>query len=234
MWKKDYGGTEDKVFNSVCIINNRIYATGSNSTHPTDTVADGWVVKLDMNGTQLQETFLSYGHHPHHLQKETLNGITPYSSNSFIVCGANFHDFIDSNSTTGLIERYDTSLIIIDSLTVKTLQQSVRYDTTSGYFVSFNKVVNISYGNVCLIGSAEGGNGGTNMFFELLTPILGWYVFDLRHSGGHLNDFGYSGILSSQGRVIGVGSTQGFSGMPSNYCTNNNLGLEDFFFSEIQ
>jgi hypothetical protein len=229
LWTNHYGGIQDEIFNSVCLINNKIYAVGSNATHPTDTVADGWVVKLDTNGNKLQEAFLSYGHNSHHLRQEILNGITPYTGNSFIVCGLTNHNFIDSSATTGLIERYDTTLTIIDSITIRTQLQTQQMDTTNGYFVAFSKVINISYTNICIVGSAFGGNGGINLFFELLNSSFGWYYVSSRHEGGLLNDYGYSGILTSGGKVIGVGSTQGFSGMPANYCTDNNLGLEDVF-----
>lgn len=222
LWTKHYGGIQDDIFNDVCIINNKIYAAGSNSSHPTDTVSDGWVVKLDLNGNKLQETFLSYGTH----QQETINGITPYDNSTFTIAGSNYHDFIDSSSTNGLIERYDTSLVIIDSITVLTQQ----IKTTKGYIVSFNKIINISYGSICALGYAYGGNGGLNMFFETIEHNnFGWFYVDNHHAGGSLNDYGYNGILTSQGRVIGVGSTQGFVGMSSNFCTNNNMGLEDMF-----
>ncbi|HEX7415327.1 MAG TPA: hypothetical protein VF411_14885, partial [Bacteroidia bacterium] len=62
LWTKHYGGAQDEVFNSVCIINNRIYAVGSNGSHAgADSIADGWIVKLEMNGNKLQDTFMSFG-----------------------------------------------------------------------------------------------------------------------------------------------------------------------------
>ncbi len=222
LWTKHYGGLQDDIFKSVCVINNRIYAVGSNASNPTDTASDGWILKLDMNGNKLQETFLAYGHH----QQEFLNGITKFSTNSFITCGANTHIFNDSTATTGLVERYDTTLAIIDSITIRT---QLQIHTTRGYFVSFNKAINIDYNNICLIGSAIGGLGGTNMFFESLNSTFGWFYINSRHCGGTLNEYGYSGILTSGKKVIGIGSTQGFYGMAANYCISNNLGLEDMF-----
>jgi hypothetical protein len=219
LWTKHYGGIQDEVFNSVCTINNKIYAVGSNASHPADTASDGWIVKLDMNGNKLQETFLSYGYH----QQETLNGITPYNDTLFTVCGSNYHP--DSIATTGIIERYDTSLFINQSITI----MNGLGNYSLNYLVAFNKIANISYGNICAIGYAIGGNGGTNMFFMGFKRNGYWQGNYIRHSGGQLNDYGYSGILTTTGKVIGVGSTQGFAGMPSNYCTDNNLGLEDVF-----
>ncbi|HTA63129.1 MAG TPA: T9SS type A sorting domain-containing protein, partial [Bacteroidia bacterium] len=226
LWTKHYGGIQDDIFNSVCLINNKLYAVGSNATNPLDTMADGWVVKLDMNGNKLQEAFLTYGYH----QAESLNGITNYNDSSFIVCGKNYHNFIDSSATTGLVERYDTSLVIIDSITIRTNQQTY---TNKGNLISYNKVVNISHSNICLIGYAIGGNGGTNMFFDVINSSFGWFYESSRHEGGFLNDYGYSGTLTSDGRVIGVGSTLGFSGMSSDYCTDANLGLEDIFLARF-
>ncbi len=226
LWTNHYGGPLDEVFNSVCIINNAIYAVGSNGSHPrADSLADGWIVKLNMNGDTLQSTYVSYGGR----QQAILNGITPYNDTLFTICGGDYH--IDSNATTGIVTRYDTSLKVNEDMT---RLAPLWGDTSNGYFVSFSKVINISYGNICAIGYAIGGLGGTNMFFEGFTS-LGYVIQDsndlyLRHSGGIYNDYGYSGILTTGGKIIGVGSTQGFVGMPSPpYCTSPNMGLEDVF-----
>src|ERR1700752_882576 len=37
LWTNHYGGIQDEIFNSVCVINHKIYAVGSNLTHPADT-----------------------------------------------------------------------------------------------------------------------------------------------------------------------------------------------------
>ena len=107
IWTRHYGDSLDEVFNSVCVINNRIYAVGSNGSHAgADTIADGWIVKLDMHGNTLQSVYVSYGAH----QQETLNNINPYNDSLFTICGNETH--IDSNVTTGIVTRYDTSLNI--------------------------------------------------------------------------------------------------------------------------
>jgi hypothetical protein len=220
LWTNHYGGIQDEVFNSVCIINNRIYTVGSNATHPTDTASDGWIVKLDMNGNQLQDTFVSFGPH----LQEALNGITPYNNSLFSFCGTTYHP--DSNATLGIIARYDTSFISSANTYI-----SNQGFVTKDYLLAFNKVVNITYGNICAIGSSIGGNGGSNIFFlgfDQNGNAINGYSF-LRHSGGMFNDYGYSGVLGSNKYLMGVGSTLGFEGMPSNYCVNPNMGLEDYF-----
>ena len=227
LWTNHYGDSLDEVFNSVCIINNKIYAVGSSGSHAgADSLADGWIMKLDMNGNKLQDAFVSYGGH----QQETLNGITPYNANQFHVCGGNIH--IDSNATTGIIIRYDTSLSIIENMTTLNVLGS-SYFTAPGAYISFNKIVNISYGSITVIGAAKGGLGGTNMFFMGFSSG-GWLLYDgagaayIHHSGGINNDYGYSGIYTSAGRVIGVGSAYNIGETP-NYCSNPKTGLEDVF-----
>ncbi|MHB8260156.1 MAG: T9SS type A sorting domain-containing protein [Bacteroidia bacterium] len=223
LWTKHYGGTQTEVFNSVCIINNKIYAVGSNGSHAgADSIADGWIVKTDMNGDTLQTKYVSYGAK----QQETLNGITKYNDSLFTVCGSNYH--IDSSATTPIVIKYDTSLRINQDLT--TMNGLAQDSTVRGYAVEFNKIVNISYGNVCVIGSAIAGLGGYNMFFQGFSSG-GWWINDyLRHSGGTYNDYGYSGILTTGGKIIGVGSTQGFGGLPTPpYCTSPKMGLEDVY-----
>ena len=220
LWTKHYGGIQDEVFNSVCIINSRIYAVGSNATHPADTASDGWIVKLDMNGNKLQDIFVSFGAH----LQETINGITPFNDSLFSFCGSTYYP--DSNATLGVIARYDTSFIS----TSNTYISNQGY-VTKNYFLLFNKVVNLQYGNICAIGSSIGGYGGANIFFlgfDENGNAINSYGF-LRNSGGMFNDYGYSGILFNHKNLIGVGSTLGFDGMPSNYCTNPKMGLEDYF-----
>jgi hypothetical protein len=221
LWTKHYGGIQDEVFNSVCVINKRIYAVGSNITHSLDTVPNGWIVKIDLNGNKLQENFISLGYN----KVETIiNNITPYQNSLFTICGKIYYP--DSNATLGLLARIDTSF----TSTSNTYLDSVGL-IKKDFTVEFNKIINISYGNVCAVGSAIGGYGGTNMFFVGFNDTIGainYYAF-LRHSGGMFNDYGYSGILGTNGDLIGVGSTLGFGGMPSNYCINPNMGLEDYF-----
>jgi hypothetical protein len=219
IWTNHYGDSLDEVFNSVCLINNKIYAVGSNGSHAgADSTADGWLMKLDAAGNKLQDTFITYGAK----QQETLNGITPYNSNLFTVCGANTH--IDSNATTPLLAKYDTSLVINQDITAN----NGLGNHSPGWFVEFNKVINISYGNICAVGSADGGVGGIDMFYMGFSSG-GWFFNNfLHHSGGINNDYGYNGIYSSRGRVLFVGSAYDFGNSP-NYCSNPNMGLEDVF-----
>lgn len=223
LWTRHYGGTQTEVFNSVCIINNKIYAVGSNGSHAgADSIADGWLLKTDMNGNKLQDAFVSFGV----LQKETLNGVTVYNDSLFTVCGIDYH--IDSSATTGILGRFNTSLA---SNTSNTFLEEVGIDRKN-WFTTYNKVVNISYGNICLIGYAMGGLGGYNMYFNGFDKNgnpLNSYDY-LRHEGGMFNDYGYSGILTTGNKIIGVGSTQGFSGLPTPpYCTSPKMGLEDVY-----
>ena len=218
LWTKHYGSLQDELFKSVSIINNRIYAVGSNATHPTDTIADGWIVKLDMNGNKLQEAFLSYGYH----QEETLNGITAYNDTIFTVCGNQNH--IDTNNAiTGVAAKYDTSLTNVQDIT----HASNLYILSNNPTTLFSKVVNISNKNIFIIGSKLGGTGGLGMFF-IGFDIYGYNLVTTGfypNVGGHFDDYGYSAILTSSEKVIGVGSTLS----TPDYCTNNNLGIEDIF-----
>ena len=214
LWTNHYGGDLDETFNGVSVINNRIYAVGSNSSHPADSASDGWIVKLDMNGKFLLDSFISFGPG----QKEILNGITPYPGSLFTVCGNRYRP--DSNATTGIICRYDTTFFIKTNITDSSLNFDIR-----GYYVEFNKVLNISNGSICVIGTITGGLGGTGMFFAgFNTPgytLAGFYPAD----GGSKDDNGYSGIYTSSGRVIGVGSTYS----TQDYCTNPHLSSGDAF-----
>ncbi len=204
LWVKHYGGLFDEKFNSVCVINNKIYAVGKNATRATDTVADGWIMKLDTNGVLLKDTFITGQQH----YEEILNGITPYGNAMFHLAGQT--NLIDSSSTTSILARMDTSLNLV--------WMKYTYFTAPGNILIFDKVINISYGSICALGYAIGGLGGTNMFF-LGFDAMGNFINDyVHHSGGIYNDYGYDGIYTSSGRVIGVGSTTSF-------CS----GLEDIF-----
>src|SRR6185437_3646705 len=80
-------------------------------------------------------------------------------------------------------------------------------------------------GSTCVIGTKSGGAGGLGMY------VVGFdrndfYINDYSPTiGGTQNEYGYSGIYTSLGRVIAVGSTQS----TIEYCSSPNLGLEDFF-----
>jgi hypothetical protein len=208
LWTKHYGGLFDETFNSVTLINQQIYAVGKNATFGLDTATYGWIVKLDTNGTVLKDRIIIDT--PYHHFEVILAGITPYTNSVFHFCGRTVHP--DSNNTTSLIGQADTALnlgwVYIDD------------PAPSGYFTAYSHVINISNGSICIVGSAIGGLGGQNLFsvgFNLnsgLTFINGF----IRHSGGALDDYGYYGIYTTQGRVISVGSSQSF-------CT----GTEDVF-----
>src|SRR6185437_3880765 len=213
LWTNHYGDIQDEIFNSVCVINDKIYVVGANATHPADTASDGWIVKLDMNGHKLKETFISFGTIAH--QQEILNGVTPYSPNSFYACGQS--TIVDSSNTIGAVRlKSDTDLNIISSSVVLPYK---------GATWILNKVLNISYGSTCVIGTKSGGAGGLGMY------VVGFdrndfYINDYSPTiGGTQNEYGYSGIYTSLGRVIAVGSTQS----TIEYCSSPNLGLEDFF-----
>lgn len=217
LWTKHYGGLKDEVFNSVCLINNKLYAVGSNASHPADTASDGWIVKLDINGNQLQEAFLSYGYH----QQEVLNGITSFLNSSFIVCGAQTH--IDTNKAiTGIVTKYDTTLSLVIDITHLS---NLHVLANNPSLTILNKVINISYKSICVIGSKLAGLGGVGMFF-LGFDSLGYTLPGFYPSiGGTKDDYGYSGLYASTKRIIGIGSTLS----TEDYCTNINLGLEDLF-----
>ena len=220
LWTHNYGGAQDEVFNSVCIINNKIYAVGSNASHPADTKCDGWIVKLNMNGVQLQEAFISYGN----TLQENLNGITPYVGNLFTVCGSTFHP--DSIATTGILIKYDTSLVLYN------LIANSAGNYPKGYYFHLNKVINISNDGICAIGTRNGGSGGLGVFLLGTDRYNNTIYFGTGFSdgffpvdGGSADDKGYSGIFTSGGKVITVGSTLS----TQEYCINNNLAAEDAF-----
>jgi len=220
LWTNHYGGALDEVFNSVCVINNVIYAVGSNGSHPgADSLADGWLVKLNMNGDTIKTTYVTYGAH----QQETLNGITPYNDTIFTVCGGETH--IDSNATTGIIIKYDTSLNINVDIAVASGFNLV----WSGRYTVLNKIINISYGSVCAISTSFGGLGGDGMLFVGFNSYVGYsFISNFNPTvGGTQNDYGYSGIYTTGGKVIGVGGTLS----TQDYCPGiTSLGLEDVFF----
>jgi hypothetical protein len=203
LWTHHYGGMEDETFNSVCLMNNKLYAAGSNATHPTDTASDGWIVKLNLNGTLLKDTFIAFDTstiHPLHYQ-ETLNCVSPFSNTSLNICGSTYiNNSVDTNVTNGILTRIDTSLHITNS------PQNIP-SGSKNTIITFNKVFNISQGRICLIGTRNGGLGGLGMFFaefDLYTNYIPNYLFV---AGGSSDEYGYSGIYSSAGKLIGVGST---------------------------
>ena len=223
LWTNHYGDSLDEVFNSVCIINNSIYAVGSNGSYPgADSIADGWIVKLNMNGNAIKSTYVNYGIQ----QQEVLNGITPYNDSLFTVCGAQTH--VDSNATTVIIIKYDTSLSKYLDITTS----NVLNTANPGRYTVLNKIVNTSYGSICAIGTNLGGVGGYGMLFIGFNRGFGYCFISYPGGdafnptdGGTQNDYGYSGIYTSGGKVIGVGGTYS----SQEYCVNPKMGLEDVF-----
>lgn len=210
LWSKHFGGTFDEKFNSVCIINNRIYATGTNQTHDADTLSDGWIVKFDMNGNFIGEAYFVG---PPHTGEE-FKGITQYDATTLFVCGK--MDWVDSSATQSLVAKMDTSLNFIIGPYAGGL-------TSYGEYVCFNQVVNKSYGNIFIVGTATGGWGGYNMFLVGFTGNL-IFINDFAHDCGLSDDeFGYSGIYTSSGRIIMVGSARMLCS------ANPGLGLEDAY-----
>jgi len=215
LWSKHFGGALDEKFNSVCIINNRIYATGSNITNAADTLFNAWVVKLDTNGNFISEKFFTG---PNHYADE-FKGITPYvDGSSLFISGKT--ELVDSGATQSLIAKMDTSLNFLIGPYLGGL-------TSPGEYVCFNRVINTSYGNICTMGTASGGLGGRNVFMVGYEGNLNW-INDYAHNSGKLYDeYGYDGIRTGDGKMIFVGSAQ-------QICTGNpNLGLEDVFLVRI-
>lgn len=196
LWTHRYGGLFDESFNAVTVIYNQIYAVGKNATHATDTVADAWLVKLDTNGNILKDTFITGPHH----YEEIGNGITPYAGKFFHFCGQ--INVLDSSSATSFLYRADTAfnLAIIPNY----------FSTSPGNSVVFNKVINTSYGDICVVGSAIGGWGGNNVFWIGYDANMQFITDYARHSGGPQDEFGYDGIRTSTGRLIAVGSENSF------------------------
>ncbi len=212
LWTKHYGGLLDETFNSVTLMNNQIYAVGKNASHATDTIADGWIVKLDTNGTILKDVFIS---NPDVHFEEILLGITPYSDSTFYFCGKVTK--LDSNCTTHIIGKADTALNF--------LWLSKNGPTSSGYYDSFEHIINISYGGICVIGAKTGGLGGLGMFIVGF-DYQGYVIYDYYPTvGGTKDDYGYNGIYTSKGRVIGVGSSKSLE----DFCANTNMGSQDVF-----
>jgi len=202
LWTQHYGGLQDEVFNSVCVMNNKLYVVGSNATHPADTASDGWIVKLDMNGHQLQETFISFAAH----YQESLSNIAPFSANTFNICGSTYiNNITDTNLTNGILAKLDTSLGNVD------IPQNIQAGSSSSNSVgSYGKILNVSHNNICIIGLRTGGLGGLGMFFisyDQNNNLLSFVNYPLFVAGGASDDFGYSGAYTSRGRVIGVGKT---------------------------
>lgn len=196
VWTRRYGGKFNEAFNTVCIMNNQLYALGKNCTQASDTVADAWLVKLDTNGNVLKEVYISGpGRY-----EEIGTSITPYSNNLFHFCGR--INLLDSNSVIPFLYRADTSL----SLTIVPNYLS----TAPGNAVAFNRVINTSYGSICVVGSAIGGLGGYNLFFIGYDASGAFINNYIRHSGGTKDEFGYDGIRTSDGQIVAVGSEESF------------------------
>ena len=233
LWTRHYGGAFDETLNSVCFINNRIYAAGSNSTHPTDTAADGWIIQVDTSGTKLNETFFNIAPSAH--TEEIWFGINPYGTDKFHVCGSAFVP--DSNATVGIVNLYDTALV------AASVYSTIIGDVTNGYYITLNKVIQIPYGNICAIGTTNGPIGGKDIYTVGLDAAGGWWIDSFRHSGGSENDYGYSTILTSGGKLVAVGSSQnycsGSSGLNAlghpNPSINNipGMGSEDVFLLRL-
>jgi len=214
LWTKHYGGTLDEKFKSVCQMGNRIYAVGNNFSNATDTTSNSWVVKLDTNGNLLAEYFFVGPTH----YGGCFNGIMPYDANTFFICGE--MELADSNATQSFIARMDTSLNYTAGPAAGGL-------TSPGEYVSFNQVVKTSYGNILTIGTATGGLGGLNLFIVGFRADLSWINDFVRNCGIQYDEYGYSGLYSSSGRVVLVGNCR-------QMCANPGLGLEDVFLVRFE
>ncbi|MBS1645991.1 MAG: T9SS type A sorting domain-containing protein [Bacteroidetes bacterium] len=198
LWTRQYGGNKDDVFNSICVMHNRLYAVGANASYPADGIADAWLAKIDFNGNLLQQNFVAY---TGPLQ-ETINAITPYNDSLFTIGGSAFHP--DSNTTVGIIAKYDTSLA------VNSVIESGDLIVSKGYYESYYKVLNTSYGSICLVGTKNGGLGGTGTFLVGFNQYNGFIPDFAFAAGGVQNDYGYSGLYTSKGKIIAVGSTYSY------------------------
>lgn len=215
LWVKNYGGLYDETFNNLAVVNNRIYAVGKNQTHaitPTDSSADGWIVKLDANGNILAQTFIQDTCATCKHFSENVMGITTYTGSIFHFCGR--VDQRDSSATVSMFGRVDTSLNVIWVF--------MDGPASKNYCEAFNNVVNADGGNVFTVGNAIGGLGGQNMFLTGYDPTDGFINGFVRHCGGVADEFGYQGIFTSQGRIVAVGSSNSF-------CS----GLEDVFLVRL-
>lgn len=209
IWAKNYGGLFDETFNSVTIMNNRIYAVGKNATHATDTISDGWIVKLDTNGIVLKDAFVVNTCSPCYHFGEVVLGITPYTNSTLNFCGK--VEQRDSNSVMSMLGRIDTSMNLF--------LVSMDGPVSPGQTEIFSHIINLDNGNFCIVGNALGGLGGQNSYIVGFNPGNGFINGFIRHSGGILDDYGYDGIYTTKGKVVTVGSSQDF-------CS---AGTEDLF-----
>lgn len=215
LWTKHFGGALDEKLNGVCIINNRIYATGVSSTNDLDTLSDGWLLKTDLSGNLIAETFFAG---PPRTGEE-FRGITAYDANTFFVYGC--MEWKDSSSTQSLIAKTDTSLNFLFGPYAAGL-------TGAGEYVCFNRVTKTSYGNICVAGTATGGLGGLNLFLVGLHGDLTW-INDFAHDSGiQYDETGNSVIYTTSGRIIAVGNCHMLCG------SNPGLGLEDVFMVRFE
>lgn len=214
LWTKNYGGLYDETFNNVTIMNNRIYAVGKNQTHaiPLDSAADGWIVKLDTNGNILKDTFVTVTPYYKHFE-EILLGITPFNSDIFHFCGKT--NQLDSNATVSIFGRADTSLNVFWAF--------IDGPANSGYNEVISAVVNLDGGNSLAVGSKIGGYGGENVYLAGFDAGDGFITDFIRLSGGSQNEYGYEGIFTSGGRIITIGSSDG-------YCS----GVEDILLIRFE
>lgn len=210
LWTRHFGGNKDEKLNSVCVIGKYIYAVGANFSSSTDSAANGWVLKLDTNGNFVSEKLLVGQYH----QGDEFKGVTPYDAGSFMICGKS--ELVDSNATQSLVGRLDTALNYMYG-------PYAGGATSPGEYVCFNQVINKSYGNICVVGTATGGFGGKNLFIVGFTGDLS-FISDFAHNcGQQYDEYGYAGIYTSSGRLIFAGSAQLL-------CSSNpGLGLEDAF-----
>lgn len=210
LWTRHFGGAKDEKFNEVCFHNNCIYAVGNSNSFAADSCGDGLIVRYDTNGNVVNTRYLTGSFH----RKFEFKGITPYDNGSFMVCGQ--MDWVDSSSTQSLVGRIDTAMNDL-------FGPYAGGPITAGEYVSFNKVVKTSYGNIYTVGTASGGNGGLNLFIVGFRGDL-LFINDFAHnSGKNYDEYGYSGIYTGSGKVIVVGSADAICS------TNPGLGLQDAF-----
>lgn len=210
LWTRNYGGAKEEKFNSVCVIGNHIFAAGVHYSSSTDSASNAWVVKLDTNGNFISDKLYAGAYH----HGDEFLGITPYDGGSFFVCGGVM--LVDSNAQQTLIAKMDTALNFMNGPFLDGAM-------SPGNYRSFSQVINTSYGNISVVGSATGGWGGHNLFIVGFSGSL-VFINDFAHKCGlKYDEHGYSGIYTSSGRLIFAGSAQSLC--PS----NAGLGNEDAF-----
>lgn len=161
---------------------------------------DYWVVKIDANGQLIwQKNFGGSG-------IEIAYNITKSNDNHYYILG-------DSRSSDAQVSNpkgnADFWLLKIDDNGQLKWQKS--YGGTQ--FDSGRKVIEKSNGELILFGNSRSSdvdvknNHGQNDFWLVMTNKNGQIIFE-KNYGGSRNDFGFDAIISQQGHIVMVGSSE--------------------------